>query len=238
MTIHPNADEKCNGVDDNCDGAVDNGPPAQLCAGLAHANPLCTNGNCVIESCLPHYYNINGVASDGCECGEDAYEALGGQTCSNPQDLGSFADDGTEMEVVGNIIPAGDVDWLVFKAVDSPDADCDHFHVDVRFTQNEAAEYTFDVFQNGCAEASLLCGSVTELTWNTDFYVHDANKKLGECPCSTAMSPPGETPGWSVPDKHYCQDQSRTFYIKIYRNPGKPVTCTPYKLRIKNGGFI
>ncbi|MCK6571890.1 hypothetical protein L6V77_12440 [Myxococcota bacterium] len=61
--------EVCNGLDDNCNGSADEGA-ASLCEPAPNAAPACTNGTCQY-TCAPRYYNINGMAADGCERGCD-----------------------------------------------------------------------------------------------------------------------------------------------------------------------
>jgi hypothetical protein len=73
------ATEICNGVDDNCDGVVDEGIDTQTdprnCGGcgmacqLPHAVPACMGGRCVIlpMGCDVGFYDINHDPADGCE---------------------------------------------------------------------------------------------------------------------------------------------------------------------------
>jgi hypothetical protein len=41
----------------------------EACCGLPHATPACGGGTltCVVESCDPGYWNVNGLSADGCE---------------------------------------------------------------------------------------------------------------------------------------------------------------------------
>jgi hypothetical protein len=77
--------EVCNGKDDDCDGATDNGydrlTDARYCLGagidpvsglcnpcqLAHAIPKCEAGACKILSCLPGWVNADTNDANGCE---------------------------------------------------------------------------------------------------------------------------------------------------------------------------
>jgi MYXO-CTERM domain-containing protein len=69
--------ETCNGIDDDCDTVVDNGynlltdplncgTCGNRCT-LPNAVSTCTAGGCVIASCTLDHWNVNGIASDGCE---------------------------------------------------------------------------------------------------------------------------------------------------------------------------
>ena len=64
--LHPEQLELCNGVDDDCSGAVDDGLPETLCA-LAGAEARCEAGSCTLERCLEGRGDCNGLSIDGCE---------------------------------------------------------------------------------------------------------------------------------------------------------------------------
>jgi len=120
-TIYEGAAELCNGVDDDCDDAVDEGfrfdRDPDHCGGCGQAcadeNTVsaCEDGTCVVVECLPGFTDCNGRADDGCErpdaelnaCGgcDDTPDAEGGAcgTC----DSGSWICDG-----LGSLVCVGD----------------------------------------------------------------------------------------------------------------------------------
>jgi hypothetical protein len=64
----PAVTEACNmGVDDDCDGAVDESPSSSECTPMLNQERACVAGRCAAVACLPGYEDCNGSASDGCE---------------------------------------------------------------------------------------------------------------------------------------------------------------------------
>ncbi|MBN2573955.1 MAG: SUMF1/EgtB/PvdO family nonheme iron enzyme [Deltaproteobacteria bacterium] len=70
--------ELCNGIDDDCDGVIDNGfdlsTDSRNCGacGIVCSAPTataaCLGGQCVIASCTPGYFDTDGNPANGCEC--------------------------------------------------------------------------------------------------------------------------------------------------------------------------
>jgi len=69
--------ELCDGLDNNCNGQVDEGFDLQrdpvdcgacnhACA-FANASATCAAGSCAIGACAPSYYDLDGNPADGCE---------------------------------------------------------------------------------------------------------------------------------------------------------------------------
>ena len=71
--------ERCDSVDNNCNGTTDEGfnlatDPANcgMCGrtcSFANAAAGCTASTCVMGTCNPNFYNLNGSTADGCEYG-------------------------------------------------------------------------------------------------------------------------------------------------------------------------
>jgi alpha-tubulin suppressor-like RCC1 family protein len=80
--------EICNGLDDDCDGAIDEAGAEASCS-LTNASPVCTGGACHVGQCAPGYGDCDGSAADGCEstldtssnCGVCGHVCVGGQSC-------------------------------------------------------------------------------------------------------------------------------------------------------------
>ena len=80
--------ERCNGVDDDCDGALDDGVTAMNCP-LPNATTTCRMGACAVVGCTPGYGDCDGAPTNGCEaalstttdCGSCGLRCGTGQAC-------------------------------------------------------------------------------------------------------------------------------------------------------------
>jgi hypothetical protein len=61
--VTPGVETTCNGLDDDCDGVVDN----DVCPPIAHGTSGCIESACGIVSCDPSYGDCNDDVADGCE---------------------------------------------------------------------------------------------------------------------------------------------------------------------------
>lgn len=107
----PGATEVCNGVDDNCDGRVDEGFELQTdprncgacgapCA-LAHAIPGCVAGRCVVpdRGCDTGFYDLDHESANGCEYAcTPVPGAMDDRTCdARDDDCNGRVDDGVDL---------------------------------------------------------------------------------------------------------------------------------------------
>jgi hypothetical protein len=105
-----NGVEVCDGIDNDCNGIVDDNFDLQtnvencgVCGhrcGFQNAVGACQNGQCVLDHCLPNFYNLDGDASNGCEYGclpsnggvevcDGLDNDCNGQIDDNPTDAGA-----------------------------------------------------------------------------------------------------------------------------------------------------
>ncbi len=211
-------DEICDGEANDGDRFVDEGA-GDLCGPIMNGTGACNGAlGCSIGNCTEGYYDLDGDFGTGCECGvEPGEDKL--TACEDAIDLGSFADTDTGIELVGNLVPEGDVDLYRFVAVDTADTVCDNFHVRAQFLENPGEAYIVDVWKDGCA-GTQICDGSTDMQWYTNFSAGG----LGECPCGPA-------------DINHCDDDTSEFVVRVRRADGAPVTCDSYRLEISNGRY-
>ncbi|MCC6622221.1 MAG: putative metal-binding motif-containing protein [Deltaproteobacteria bacterium] len=219
--IHPSSDEACNGVDDDCNGETDEGDATALCE-TSGTGDLCAEGACV---CAEGAVDIDPEAL-GCEC--VATPSLDqGTACAEPIDLGDYSDDGSKMVIEGTLVPAERDVWYRFRGVDSPDTSCDNYHVRVRFESDPDAAYAFTVCRGSC-EGRACTEYLIDYDWRTDFRATIDGRLTGQCPCTAPGAP-------RAADVSVCSDDTADYFVRVWRRPGKPVLCSPWRIEISNG---
>ncbi len=251
--INPGATEICNNADDNCNGMLDEGPDDVLCAqsqGMPHVEDVvCLQGKCAASGCTTGWHDSNLDASDGCECADDANEG-NNKSCSVAHDLGALSDGGagTSKTASGND-PDSSGDWFRFHAKDVNEPNTDSFHVRVKFLKNPGNQFAFDMYWGACGGANEICGDATDAEWYTDFSNPGAKQKWPSVPGPGTMGggekncmPDSEhelTPTNFADDTtaqtHRCMDNSKQFFVHVFRIPGSNPTCNEYQLELSNG---
>ena len=247
--------EVCNGIDDSCTGKVDDGADVDLCADFQFTPNLemviCQDGKCIASACDPGFYDMNVDASDGCECADDINEK-GNSSCNTSLYAGDLADtgNGTLKAISGND-PDGSGDWFSFYAQDVNEGSTDSFHVRVKFTENPADTYRFDLYWSSCAAGHKICNGATDGEWYTDFFSGSGTQSMpavpgpgtnggGELKCAADPNhsiTPGNFGDDTSPSSHQCNDNSKLFMLYVYTAPGATPICTPYKIEITNGVY-
>ena len=221
--------EKCDGQDNDCDGITDNGDPVEMCGVIPNGTPACINAECVVGECAPGYANIDGIFETGCEC---AIGTSGGPTCNNAEDLGSLDDTGQFLTRSGVLGENGEV-WYRVRALDLPVSDmvlCNTFHFRIKFLANPGDSYKMEVIAEDCS-AQLECPlPITDFQWYTNFRQGSGETAVGQCPCMNDPTVNGE--GYNQ-----CTDNSRVYYVRVFKVSGSPVTCDAYELEFSNGVY-
>ena len=99
-----------------------------------------------IDSCDSGYYNVNGIAGDGCETQADLFA----DSFSTASNLGTL-NLGSSRTVTGNIVPQGDVighcDFCIFAAGAA---------ASIQLTTNPGSLFRFEVWESGTSQLSTL----------------------------------------------------------------------------------
>jgi hypothetical protein len=221
--------EACNGIDDDCNGQVDDGDPNMLCMSQGpqppHANWVCANGMCKLGPCDPGWAAFPTVnPTTGCACQVDANEPNG--TCAAAKDMGSVIDvGGSPIVIQGTLSGAGEVDFYTFESVDTPETGTNSYHVSIDITQpSPNSEFVMDVIRGGTC-SNTPSGAGTGII-SYDWCVNGAAAgPMGEVPCAPATA--------NVPR---CTDHSSRYYVRVYRASGATATCTQYQITVTGGG--
>jgi hypothetical protein len=196
------------------------------------AKQTCVNGGCTVGMCSPGFFDVNGMAADGCECKKDAQSTTATEMCPGATPAGMVTDSpASQITLTGNIVPANESDWYQIVSVDVADADgtCDPYDLKIGFTMdgNPNKQFLFDVLYDDCSTAAS-CGGQGELNTGLTSYDWSATGAVngGECPCYNGDPPP---------NAHKCTDNSQTLRIRVYRAMNAPVSCDDYKISVTNG---
>jgi hypothetical protein len=216
--------ETCNDVDDDCNGAVDEGDANALCGGAPpNASYLCEAGACELGPCEPGFTQYPaGAPADGCTCPVDAGEP--NDTCATPTSAGSITDTGGPALITGSLSSDDDVDVWTFTAVDVDEGTTNSYHVSVKIAAGPGSDdVLLDVVRgDACSDAPTgPASAITAYDWCVDG--KSADGLSGEAPCS-ATGPV------------HCNDHSSTYFVRVYRKPGAPASCLFYELEIAAQG--
>jgi len=209
--------EICDGFDNDCDAQIDEMDPNATCGAQ---NPgaggvgtwTCPVGACTVSSCQTGYANIDGAASNGCECVTDT----NANSCATAASTNVAV--GATVNFAGKIESAIGSDWFLVTFTDRPVGQT--YHPKVELTDNAGGQYAMDV-QSTCgtpaACAPLGDGNNTESgvsvsTWEQVYSGYVSGD--GCCSDNTA--------------------HVTSVYVRVYRKNGDAPTCTSYTVTASN----
>jgi hypothetical protein len=230
FTAHPNynVNDTCDGLDNDCDGVVDDGAVG-LCS-LPNAVPSCGGvAGCQVSSCTGTYLNPNGLNPDGCEC---LPEAIGANTCAAAlagAALHTLSEGQSQASgIIGNLDTSTDGDWY---RVTFNNSATQGYRPQVSFLNRASTNIVFDVYQDNCAttapglsgsRSGSSCDGTGGTPRNISTYVMDAYELTSQCT--------GPTSNGTV-----CNGApSRSFLIWVHRAGAVP-TCATYTISVSNG---
>ena len=231
--------EVCDGLDNNCDGTIDdNGQvPSSLCTVPGGSGKCTGTTGCAIETCGADAYDLDKQFANGCECQASPAPVTTGSTCATAIDVGPLSDSAaTTVKQQGNIPVAGREIWYAFKATDDVDTAGDEFHVDVRFLVNPSTGYKMDVYRGGCPADSgepIATGEAEATDWFVDFAKGAATPTCTKTAgCGEGNCKPKASPGatWNE-----CTDDTAEFRVRIFASG--PPTCDAFDLELSNGKY-
>lgn len=117
--------ERCNGVDDDCDGRVDETPEADSSCLFPHAAGACFGGRCTLTRCDADRGDCDGDFANGCEtalridvdhcgaCGRrcGGFDACVGATCGSMIDVDVGTDHACAVHETGRVVCWGRNRW-------------------------------------------------------------------------------------------------------------------------------
>ncbi len=212
--------EVCNGIDDNCDGQIDN-PANVICGSAPNASgTLCQSATCVVSSCNAGWYDVDKIFSNGCECQDDSSVTTTGACPASLTNLGFVGMGGTVNSTPGKIPAATLSDWYEVSFAETA-----YYHsgysgtVNIRFSSNPTVivsgvstpEFKLQVITTACGNWGG-CGTVL------DQYTFDDTCTASGNNCTTRNDT------WPS-----------TVYVRVFRVSGAPVTCDSYTLTASLG---
>ena len=179
----------------------------------------------------------NTLSTEACTPWDEYEDSSGyGDTCTNPViDWSTLADAGTtSLSSVGNLLDAGDSDWYLVQTGDDATSGINYYRFHVELVDG-SGDYAFVVYEGGCSEGYLDCGSGStsdpEGSGYTEyeFFAQDVGDGGHGVPSETRACEDGSA------SYNECQDLSSDYYIHVIRLSA--YSCANYELQITNGNW-
>ena len=204
--------EICDGKDNNCNGQTDEGAANMLCpSGVFVSQWACAGGACQITQCALGHGDVDGSATNGCECATDSYAS----TCSATGNGTSIPAGGGTSTFTGIVDTAAGSKW--FRVVfTNPGTLGALYHPSVTLTNDGGGIYQMDV--NGDCSNIAKCNDNNDGTkvniWEQNIVYDKTGAPTG---CCSDMSP-----------------RVAEVYVRVYLKQGAMPACTPFSIVAKN----
>ena len=244
-TVFPGAVESCNGIDDDCDGVVDEGIDLDADGFTGCGGNDCDDANAsiypgAVEQCNGVDDDCNGAADDSVDGDGDGYYGCGGNDCDDTD---------------GGVNP-GAVDEC-----NGVDVDCDGVDGNDEggdgYESNDSRGSAVHLYTNN--NNASMSDAVSDATIHTTsdqdyFYIYQADPFAGTFSVQGSVTPP---PGISVylelyeestlidggpghqsvlDEGHWLYDDSANYYFRVVWESGTPDPCDTYTLSVSSSG--
>ncbi len=243
--VFPGAIETCNGIDDDCDGLVDDGIDLDADGYTGCGGTDCDDANAAIypgavEQCNGVDDDCNGAVDDTVDADGDGYYGCGGSDCDDTD---------------GGVHPGAT------DECDGVDVDCDGVDGNDEggdaYESNDSRGSAVHLYtnNNNASMSDAVSDATIHVTSDQDyFYIYQADPFGGSFSVQGSVTPP---PGVSVylelyeesslidggpghqsviDEGHWLYDDSANYYFRVVWESGTPDPCDTYTLSVSSSG--
>ena len=177
----------------------------------------------------------NVVGTEVCDPPDDYEDTTAyGDSCADPViDWSAIASDAaTTIEFNGNILDSSDDDWYYIESSNTYTTAYNPYRFHVELSAG-SSEYAFVVYDGGCTDTYLECGSGSstdpEGAGYTEYEIFQEDQGDG------SHSIPSDTRTCTTGDVYNdCEDLSSAYYIHVFRTT-TAYSCQEYTIQVTNG---
>lgn len=209
--------EICDGLDNNCNGQLDEADPNATCGAQnpgagGVSNWTCPIGACTVNACQSGFANIDGAVNNGCECATDSYA----NACASAGSVNVAV--GATINLAGKVETASGSDWILVTFADRPTGQ--PYHPKIELTTNPGGQYAMDV-QSSCGTPAACSptgnGVNSESGTNVSVWEHFNAAYVAGPGCCSDNTP-----------------HVTSMFVRVYRKNGNAPECTSYVVTATN----